>query len=71
MNISLRGYPFLISASMLHRDIMDMDRHIFWEKVEAGDFPLLVWVKIGDRMRKVTKPSLEKQLEALRLREEK
>lgn len=65
--MTLRGLPFLVPNPMLYRDVFAVDRGTWKERVEAGMYPLLVWVNDCGQ-KKVTRPSLEKQLEALKVK---
>lgn len=65
--MTLRGLPFLIKNSTLYRDVFGVDRGEWRKKVDAGAYPLLVWVD-DCGTRKATRPSVEKQLQAMEVR---
>ncbi len=65
--MTLRGLPFLVSKPLLYREVFGVDRGEFRKKVEAGLYPLLVWVDDCGTM-KATRPSVERQLEAMRVK---
>lgn len=64
--MTLRGLPFLVDKPTLYNEVFDVDRGVFRERVKAGKYPLLVWVNDCGQM-KVTRQSLEKQLEAMKV----
>lgn len=63
--MTLRGLPFLIKNSILYTEVFDVDRGEWRKKVKANKYPLLVWVNDCGTM-KATRPSVERQLEAMR-----
>lgn len=65
--MTLRGLPFLVDKPTLYRDVFGVDRGEFRKKVKAGRYPLLVWVNDCGTL-KVTRQSLERQLEAMRVK---
>lgn len=66
--MTLRGLPFLVDKPTLYREVFGVDRGEFRKKVQAGAYPLIVWVNDCGTL-KATRPSVERQLEAMRVKE--
>lgn len=60
--------PFLVPKKTL-RGVFGVDRHTLNDRIRNGVYPLLEWVKDGPTL-KATRPSVEDQLDSMRIPEE-
>ena len=61
--MTLRGFPFLMKRRELC-EVLNITRQTLTERLAKGAYPLLKWVD-DCGTKKVVRPSLEKQLDAM------